>query len=287
MEEKKVSYVLLEEDGLVENFLKSQFNQSASRLKKYFNKSQLNKSTYKKMILDLPLNFVNDGMINPVYQGESISIISECDLFFVFNKNPNQFIHPLSYDESNNCLSYLRSESRFDLLQVNEEHYDRGLLYRLDFETSGVVVFVKNNNDYKFLRENFGQVAHEKKYLCWVHGKLTKEGNLVHSFSSSESKGRLVRVSALGDFDQVGELSFRPLEYNVDLDISLVEVKLISGLRHQIRAQMSHIGYPLVGDELYGGKKAKRLYLHALEYTIFHQGRAHSWRSAPSNFNGL
>jgi 23S rRNA pseudouridine1911/1915/1917 synthase len=47
---------------------------------------------------------------------------------------------------------------------------------------------------------------------------------------------------------------------------SLLLVKLETGLRHQIRAQLSHLGFPILGDELYGGMKDQRVYLHALKY---------------------
>jgi 23S rRNA pseudouridine1911/1915/1917 synthase len=49
-------------------------------------------------------------------------------------------------------------------------------------------------------------------------------------------------------------------------DKSLLMIELKTGLRHQIRAQLSYLGFPILGDELYGGNKAERLYLHAWRY---------------------
>ena len=285
MEPKTVEYCLLESVSSVEEFLKHEFKVSGNKIKKHFSKSFLNRSFREKSVWQLPLNFVNDGLINPIYEGSPLEIIHEDDHFYVFSKNPNQFIHPLTYDESDNCLSYIR-RIRPELLSVNQENYDRGLLYRLDYETSGVVIYVKNNFLYKQLRENFGVIAKEKKYLCWVEGEMTHHKSFTHVFDSKDVKGKrvVVRDSGVG---VSGELYVKPLEYNKDLHMTLVEVILKTGLRHQIRAQLSHLGFPLIGDTFYGGRVASRLYLHAMTYTISVEGKVYSWTSNPSHFNGL
>ena len=284
MEPKNIDFCLLEPISSVEDFLKSYFKASSNKIKKNFKKAFLNRSFREKTILSLPLNFINDGEINPHYDGLPIEVISEDENFFVFNKNPNQFIHPLTYDESDNCLSYIRT-TKPELLQVNRENYDRGLLYRLDYETSGVVIYVKQNDLYKDLRDNFSTVAKEKIYHCWVKGKVSKSGEFKHYFSSKDEKGKRVVVS---DFDGTpGELSLKVLEYNEPRDASLVEVTLKTGLRHQIRAQMAHLGHPLIGDVFYGGPEAKRLYLHALSYRITANGNESFFVAKPQDFNGL
>jgi 23S rRNA pseudouridine1911/1915/1917 synthase len=283
MDSKTSQYCLLEPIDSVEEFLKSTFNASSSKIKKHFTKSFLNRGFREKSILDLPLNFINEGMINPVYVGEPLEIIHEDENFLVFNKWPNQFIHPLSYDESDNCLSYLR-QTRPELLRVNEGNYDRGLLYRLDYETSGVMIYVKKDDLYKELRENFSTAAIEKKYLCIVSGDCRLTGAFKHSFSATQEKGKRIRVSSDLSRDQVGELSLRPLEYNKEKDQTLMEVILKSGLRHQIRAQLAFLGFPLLGDEFYGGKLSERLYLHAFGYRLEVLGKQLYFESNPHNF---
>lgn len=285
MEPKTTEYCLLQPVSSVEEFLKREFHASGNKIKKHFQKSFLNRSFNEKSTLSLPLNFINDGMINPTYVGALLETIHEDDKFYVFTKNSNQFIHPLSYDESDNCLSYIR-QHKPELLAVNTDNYDRGLLYRLDYETSGVVIYVKNNDLYKSLRENFGSAAKEKKYLCWVEGEMKEETTFIHYFDSREEKGKrvVVRDSGAG---VPGELATKLLEYNKEAHMTLVEVTLKTGLRHQIRAQMAHLGHPLVGDAFYGGRLARRLYLHALSYSILIEGKTYIWTSKPHNFDGL
>lgn len=286
MDTKTIDYCLLESCDSVETFLKSQFHSSGNKLKKYFSKSFLNRRLNEKNTLVLPLNFVNDGEINPNYEGQDLKILHEDETFFVFVKNPNQHIHPLTYDEGDNCLSWLRLH-RPELLQVNLENYDRGLLYRLDYETSGVVVYAKMTSTYKVLREGFNELVKEKIYKCWVEGECLQSLVLKHSFTSSEIKGKKVLVGDYGVHEKVGELLLSPVRYDQLLKRTLVEVTLKTGLRHQIRAQLAHIGFPLAGDLLYGGKAARRLYLHAWRYRLNFEGKDFVFESEPNEFEGL
>lgn len=280
---KTIDYCLLQDTSHVGDFLREQFDCSSNKLKKFFDKSFLLRSFKKGSTLKLPLNFVNDGFINPHYEGPAIEILAENELFLVLNKHPNQFVHPLSYDESDNCLSYLRAK-RPELLFVNQSNYDRGLLYRLDYETSGVLIYVKQESLYKKLREEFNEVAKKKIYRCWVNGECSLQGRFIHSFSSSGEKGQKVVVHSHVDDETAGTLSVSPLRFDSDKNQTLMEVQLKTGLRHQIRAQMAYLGYPLVGDELYGGTKASRLYLHAVQYEIEVEGRVYNYESKSNDF---
>ncbi len=281
-----VDYCLLESISSVEDFLKSNFNASSSKLKKYFDKSFLSRSMKAHSILSLPLNFVNDGEINPEYVGPSIKIIYDDEMFLVMDKPADLFVHPLVYDEKNNCLSFLRHIYP-SLLQVNSGQYDRGLLYRLDFETSGVLVYVKKEEVYRYLRDHFRSVAKKKIYQCRVEGNCSLHGPFTHYFSSSEQKGRRIVVSANSAKGDVGELSLLPKSYDPKTNTTLMEVELKSGLRHQIRAQLAFLGYPIRGDQFYGGKPALRLYLHAKTYEIDYLGKSYFFESNPHDFNGL
>ncbi len=283
---KIIEYSLLEPVDSVENFLKNQFHSSGNKLKKYFSKAFLNQSLKARQTLMLPLNFVNDGHISPDYIGVDLKILYEDENFFVFEKRANQHTHPLSYDEGDNCLSWLR-KMHGDLLKVNRAHYDRGLLFRLDFETSGLLIYAKSDAIYEELREGFGELVKEKVYLSWLHGEFKDRADLRHSFSSSEAKGKRVMVADLGVHEKVGELSLEALSFDPKLNSTLARVRLKTGLRHQIRAQLAHIGYPLVGDVFYGGNPAQRLYLHAFQYSLSFKGRNYFFEANPIDFKGL
>ncbi len=270
----------------MEEFFKTHFQTSGSKLKKYFDKNYLKRSFIEKSLVTLPINFVNDGLIHPIYVGPEIDIIAENEYFLVMNKPENIFVHPLVYDEQNNCLSFLRS-TRPEILKVNSKNYDRGLLYRLDFETSGVLIYVKKDEDYQSLRENFKIVAKKKTYLCLVEGDCQLSGIFTHYFSSKEEKGKRVSVSDKLGIGDSGEFVLIPKNYDPLTNVTLMEVELKTGHRHQIRAQLAHLGFPLRGDVFYGGAPARRLYLHALNYQIIFMDQLYSYSIEPKDFNGL
>lgn len=278
-------FCLLDSTPSVENFLKETFHCSSNRLKKYFEKSFLNKSLNAHAMISLPVDFINDGEINPEYVGGAIETIYEDENFFVMKKPYNLFVHPLSYSEKNNCLSYLRLH-RPELLAVNKDEYDRGLLYRLDYETSGVLVYVKTESAYRYLRENFKTIAKKKIYHCLVEGECKLSGEFTHYFSSGEEKGKRVLVKDYGE-SGAGTLRIRTIQYMHETNVTLMEVELFQGLRHQIRAQLAHLGFPIRGDNFYGGRPASRLYLNASNYEIAFQGRTFNFLSEPSDFQGL
>jgi 23S rRNA pseudouridine1911/1915/1917 synthase len=282
-----IDFCLLYPIESVENFLVEYFHVSKNTAKYYFDKKFLKRSFEARAVLQMPLDFVNDLAIFPVYSGPEIDIVFEDDLFLVMNKPSNIHSHPLSYSENDNCLSYLRQNNP-TILEVNKKSYDRGLLYRLDYETSGVLIYVKKEDVYVELRKNFKEIAKEKKYLCWVDGDCRISGNFKHYFKPTEEKGKKIRVSSenpRGEL-QEGELVLTPQKYDPDNNATLVEVLLGRGLRHQIRSQLAFLGYPLRGDILYGGSRAERLYLHAKSYKISYLGRDFEFAVVPTQFNG-
>ena len=216
-------------------------------------------------------------MINTIYEDE---------IFLVLDKPANLFVHPLVYDEQNNCLSFLRATVPSSLA-VNRQNYDRGLLYRLDFETSGVLVYVKTEGAYQYLRAHFKLIAKKKTYLCLVEGECHLSGKFAHYFSSKEVKGKRVIVSTNPVSGEVGELSLTPVSYDPQTLTTLMEVELKTGLRHQIRAQLAFLGFPLRGDVFYGGNVASRLYLHALNYQLEYEKKSYSFTQKPYDFSGL
>ena len=81
----------------------------------------------------------------------------------------------------------------------------------------------------------------------------------------------------ISDSGSLCSASFSKVSYVQEDNVSLVEIKLKSGYRHQIRAQLSSLGFPIVGDELYGAQACSRVFLHALEYAFEFEGKSYSW----------
>jgi len=141
-----------------------------------------------------------------------------------------------------------------------------GLLHRLDRPVSGIVLFAKTSKGASRLSEQIRNHTVKKVYHALVSGKLEKNGRLVHYILKDEKKNKVTVYDT-----PHGDALRAELEYTVldtDGKRSLVEVHLITGRPHQIRAQFSHIGHPLVGDAKYGSKekyKNENIALSAVE----------------------
>ena len=271
---KEILFCFLDDYESFEEALREVFLCSKTVLSKYIdNKKRLKQKIYAKKEYAIDLNLVNYLMINPNYKSKELEILFENDNYMVINKIFGLHTHPLCYDEVDNCLSFLRAKSYSNLLQVNQKSYDRGLLFRLDQVTSGVLVYVKDEKLLLKLRDHYFSLVKKKTYLAIVEGKLDQTYNLSHYFSKSQIKGKKIKVhDSEVENSRQGACVVYSLKFNQRDNVSLIKIELKTGLRHQIRAQLSHIGFPILGDELYGGKSAARVFLHAYNYVIDEPG---------------
>lgn len=262
---KNIKLTVLENWDSVRQFLLSGLAASKNQIKKAnLTKSFLGKKIDKKTILDLPANLINFKQISPIYLKDQMSIVWEDENLLALNKMPNIHSHPLSYDEHDNCLSFLRGIGKGNLLYVNCNSYDRGLLYRLDYETSGVLIYIKKTDLLQNLRKDFHQIVKEKIYMALVCGKHNIKGVYTHNLVPAGRKKQMMKTLP-GD---QAVIEIKQARYLEKFDFSLLEVSLKTGFRHQIRTQLSALGMPVLGDILYGGKKAARLFLHARRYKL-------------------
>lgn len=255
----------LRDEKSLKEALQESLHSSGQQLKKHFSSKQLQRPVAAKDLLKLPLSLVNHLRINPEFVGPRPSVLIEDPLYIALHKPPGVHCHPLDYADKDTLLNYLADEKKFEALEVNRENYDRGLLHRLDLETSGVVLLAKTERVYENTRNAFATEVKRKFYWAVVNGSFDKEGLWTHHFRATGIKGSKQKVS-----DDPVELStpgsmavMKVMENNGK---SLLLINLKTGLRHQIRAQLAHLGFPIVGDEFYGGLQAERLYLHALRY---------------------
>lgn len=255
----------LRDEKSLKEALQESLHSSGQLLKKHFSSKQLQRTVAAKEILRLPLSLVNHLRINPVFSGPRPRILSEDSFHIALHKPPGIHCHPLDYNDQDTLLNYLVEEKKFDALEVNPENYDRGLLHRLDLETSGVVLLAKTQRVYENTRNAFSTEVKRKFYWAVVNGSFHKEGSFTHYFRASGSKGSKQKVSDTSvDQSTPGTMAVMKVCENNGKSLLLINLK--TGLRHQIRAQLAHLGFPILGDELYEGAQSERLFLHALRY---------------------
>ena len=144
---------------------------------------------------------------------------------------------------------------------------DYGLLvHRLDRDTSGVVILAKNEATQSYLRKQFQDRKTHKTYYAIVEGRpKLDEAKIDLPIERSIKSPTTFIVSPSG---KPSVTFYKVLESNDKY--SLLELKPITGRTHQLRVHLEYLGHPILGDRVYGNKKADRLYLHAksLEITI-------------------
>ena len=144
-----------------------------------------------------------------------------------------------------------------------------GLVHRLDRPTGGVMVFARTSKAAARLSEQIKNGELEKKYLTVVNNKLRdKRGRLVNYLVKDEENNIVKVVPAAIEGAKKAVLDYVTLESSVNA--SLVDVKLLTGRGHQIRAQMSANGCPILGDSKYGDTHKCRLALWSYSLKFLH-----------------
>ncbi|MCX6764735.1 MAG: RNA pseudouridine synthase [Candidatus Nealsonbacteria bacterium] len=126
-----------------------------------------------------------------------------------------------------------------------------GLLHRLDRNVSGIVLFAKTSKGASRLSEQFRERSVEKIYHAIVLGRpKQKKANLINYLNKDESKNKVAISREKKSGFELVELSFETISSNNKY--SLLKIKLETGKPHQIRAQLSFLGFPILGDKKYG-----------------------------------
>lgn len=131
------------------------------------------------------------------------------------------------------------------------------LCHRLDAGTSGLVLLARNAAAEQFLTEAIRQRQIQKRYLCVTFGRPQPPAALLHDYLSKDAERGVVRIlSAPAPGAKEILTGYETLAVNGRL--ALLQVDLITGRTHQIRAHLAHIGCPILGDSKYGNNAANR-----------------------------
>jgi 23S rRNA (cytosine1962-C5)-methyltransferase len=163
-------------------------------------------------------------------------------------------------------------EGIYDWLRHREPHWSSlAILHRLDKETSGVLVFGKTPLANRSLTEQFTQRRVRKKYLLLTDRTVPKNEFTVESALVRVGEKYVSRPPHAGA--EIAETRFGvPASAGDRLKAGLrtVEASPLTGRTHQIRVHAAESGFPVLGDTLYGGTSAARVFLHAAEISFFH-----------------
>jgi 23S rRNA pseudouridine1911/1915/1917 synthase len=204
-------------------------------------------------------------------------LLHQDDWLVAVDKPAGMPSHPLKPGETGTLANAL--VARFpEVAGAGEDAREGGLVHRLDIETSGVLLAARDRQTWEAARALFRERAVDKRYWALVSGPIGDEGAIELPL---RHKGE-ARVEPAVDGGEAGREAlseFRVLARSGEL--ALVEVRILTGVLHQVRAHLAAIGAPVVGDALYGGRPLAcltRFFLHARSLGLLHPRSKHVLR---------
>ena len=181
-----------------------------------------------------------------------LDIVWEDENMLVVNKPSGMLTHPTTIETTGTLVNALLYKYGENLSDVNGE-FRRGILHRLDRNTSGMLMVAKNNKTHEYLVEKMKQGEMTKKYLAVVKGVIEED-----EFTINKPIGRNPHQPHKMAIVEGGKESISKVKVLERFkDATLIEVHLITGRTHQIRVHLSSIGHPVYNDTLYGFGKMK------------------------------
>ena len=281
MESKLIIDVPDEETGeRIDSFLSGKTDFTRTRIQQLIKDRNITvngkptKSSYKieendEIIIEVPE--VETTEIKP--ENIKIDIVYEDSDIAVINKQAGLVVHPAHGHYSGTLVNAILYHIK-DLSGINGE-IRPGIVHRLDKDTSGLIVIAKNDKVHAALTEMFQEKKIRKTYLAILKGKLNKsEGKIVTQIGRDKNDRKKMTVIDDAAKGKNAITNFRVISQN-NL-FTLVKVNIETGRTHQIRVHMRHLGYPILGDSVYGRKdNEKRQMLHAYKLEFLHPVTGH------------
>lgn len=207
---------------------------------------------------------VNFGRIIPEMKFEGLKIIHEDQDIIVINKEAG--LLSIASPTEKEQTAYRQLTEHVRRTSPNNRIF---VVHRLDRDTSGLMLYAKNEQAQQKLQNTWQESVLERSYVALVEGAVKKQEGTIKSWLK-ESKTLLMYSSHKPNDGQEAITHYKAIESN--REYSLLEVHLETGRKNQIRVHMQDIGHPIVGDKKYGSRKniIGRLGLHARILAFHH-----------------
>jgi 23S rRNA pseudouridine1911/1915/1917 synthase len=206
-----------------------------------------------------------------------VPILYEDSCLLVLDKPAGMDTHGFSARDDSTLANFLVAR-RPEVQTIGKSRWEPGLIHRIDRDTSGLVLVAKTQASFEQLRLQFRRRQIKKSYWALVWGITAAEGDVAYPLAHDPQNPR--RMQAItGISRRKRQKSWQALtrfrKVKDSRGLSLLKVEMESGVTHQIRAHLSAIGHPIVGDALYGAENREtfglqRQFLHAAAIEFHH-----------------
>lgn len=194
----------------------------------------------------------------------NLPIIYEDDDLIVINKPTKLLSVPSDNEKGSTAFRMVN-----DYLQQKDKHNRAFVVHRLDEDTSGVLMFAKNNRMAEALTEgdNWNNLVKKRGYYAIIEGQLDKTEGRITSYLKKNAQNMMYSSKKKGD-GQYAVTDYKIIDESKDYSLADVDIK--TGRKNQIRVHFGDLGHHIIGDDKYGEPQnpIKRLGLHAYELDI-------------------
>ena len=256
--------VVKKKDKLLD-YLYNNLDMPKKRIKQYLTHGSIYVNQMQAKQFDYPI-YTNDIIMIDTNSNNKkelgFPIIFEDEHLLVVDK-PSGLLTIATNKEKEKTLYHMVRE----YVKQNNKNNKIFIVHRLDKDTSGIVIFSKDEKTKKDLQDNWNDYVRLREYVAVVHGKLNKKENKIVEYLK-ETKTHLIYASKNKEGKEA-ITNYKVIKESADY--SLVQVLIETGRTNQIRVAFSNLGHPIVGDNKYGIKdKEKRLFLHANRLKIYY-----------------
>lgn len=259
-------------EGQLLDFLLSQITkESKTTVKSYLRNRQVSVNGCMSTHFDFPIKVgdaveITAGRSKEALRHPMVRIVWEDDHLLVVEKRSG--LLSIATDKETRKTAYYIISTYLKSIDPEAKVF---VVHRLDRETSGLMLFAKDDTTKFAMQRAWNDTVVERKYIAVTEGVFDKSEGVISTYLT-ESKALKVYATTREN-GKIANTAYKVLKTSARKNLSLVELELETGRKNQIRAHLEHINHPIIGDKKYGATAASpigRVALHAMSIKFIH-----------------